>query len=200
MTGGLYECPYYKTRSAEAVTLTWERWRTPLSKWLIFHSNTVASPLQIPPLKQLESSRASTWPSLDMEERIMKRTTWIVGSMLALLLVGGLALEVSAQQPAAPAPPAQTESKPADSGSTPPAAQQQQQPSDKAQTPQVPSSNVQIESRTERTERVVERPSSFLGMDPTVALAIGAVLFIVIVVGLVAMSRRTEEVHHTHHV
>jgi hypothetical protein len=117
---------------------------------------------------------------------------------MALLLVGGLAaLEVSAQQPAAPAPPAQTESKPADSGSTPPAAQQ---PSDKAQTPQVPSSNVQIESRTERTERVVERPSSFLGMDPTVALAIGAVLFIVIVVGLVAMSRRTEEVHHTHHV
>jgi hypothetical protein len=128
----------------------------------------------------------------------MKRTSWIIGSMLALLLVGGLALEVSAQQPAAPAPPAQTESKPADSGSTPPAAQQQ--PSDKAQTPQVPSSNVQIESRTERTERVVERPSSFLGMDPTVALAIGAVLFIVIVVGLVAMSRRTEEVHHTHHV
>lgn len=128
----------------------------------------------------------------------MKRTSWIIGSTLALLLVGGLALEVSAQQPAAPAPPAQTESKPADSGSTPPAAQQQ--PSDKAQTPQVPSSNVQIESRTERTERVVERPSSFLGMDPTVALAIGAVLFIVIVVGLVAMSRRTEEVHHTHHV
>lgn len=128
----------------------------------------------------------------------MKRTTWIIGSMLALLLIGGLALEVSAQQPAAPAPPAQTESKPADSGSTPPAAQQQ--PSDKAQTPQVPSSNVQIESRTERTERVVERPASFLGMDPTVALAIGAVLFIVIVVGLVAMSRRTEEVHHTHHV
>ena len=130
----------------------------------------------------------------------MKRTSWIIGSMLALLLVGGLAaLEVSAQQPPAPAPPAQTESKPADSGSTPPAAQQQ--PSDKAQTPQVPSSNVQIESRTERTERVVERPGgSFLGMDPTVALAIGAVLFIVIVVGLVAMSRRTEEVHHTHHV
>ena len=129
----------------------------------------------------------------------MKRTTWIIGSILALLLVGGLAaLEVSAQQPAAPAPPAQTESKPADSGATPPAAQQQ--PSDKAQTPQVPSSNVQIESRTERTERVVEQPSSFLGMDPTVALAIGAVLFIVIVVGLVAMSRRTEEVHHTHHV
>jgi predicted lipid-binding transport protein (Tim44 family) len=129
----------------------------------------------------------------------MKRTSWIIGSMLALLLVGGLAaLEVSAQQPAAPAPPAQTESKPADSGSMPPAAQQQ--PSDKAQTPQVPSSNVQIETRTERTERVVERPSSFLGMDPTVALAIGAVLFIVIVVGLVAMSRRTEEVHHTHHV
>ena len=132
----------------------------------------------------------------------MKRMSWVIGSMLALLLVGGLALDVSAQQPAAPAPPAQTESKPAapsDSGSTAPA--QQQQPSGQVQTPQVPSSNVQIESRTERTERVVEQPGgSFLGMDPTVALAIGAVLFIVIVVGLVAMSRRTEEVHHTHHV
>ena len=135
----------------------------------------------------------------------MKRMSWVIGSTLALLLVGGLALDVSAQQPAAPAPPAQTESKPAapaapaDKAATPPA--QQQQPSGQVQTPQVPSSNVQIERRTERVERVVEQPGgSFLGMDPTVALAIGAVLFIVIVVGLVAMSRRTEEVHHTHHV
>ena len=131
----------------------------------------------------------------------MKRMNWVLGSMLALLLVGGLAIDVSAQQPAAPAPPAQTESKPgapSDSGSTPPATQQQ--PSGQVQTPQVPSSNVQIESRTERIERVVEQPARFLGMDPTIAMVIGAVLFIVIVVGLVAMSRRTEEVHHTHRV
>jgi cobalamin biosynthesis Mg chelatase CobN len=133
----------------------------------------------------------------------MKRMNWVIGSMLALLLVGGLAVDVSAQQPAAPAAPAQTESKPAapsDSGSTPPATQSAPQPSGQVQTPQVPSSNVQIESRTERTERVVEQPARFLGMDPTIAMVIGAVLFIVIVVGLVAMSRRTEEIHHTHRV
>jgi hypothetical protein len=37
-------------------------------------------------------------------------------------------------------------------------------------------------------------------MDPTLAMVLGAVLLIVIVVGLVAMSRRTEEVTHTHRV
>ena len=130
----------------------------------------------------------------------MRRMNWAIGSMLALLLVGGLALDVSAQQPPAPAPPAQTESKPAtppDSGS--PASPSAPQPGGQVQTPQVPSTNVQIESRTERTERVVERPARFLGMDPTVAAVLGAVLLIVIVVALVAMGRRTEDVH-THRV
>lgn len=127
----------------------------------------------------------------------MKRMSWGIVAMLALLLVGGLALDVSAQQPAAPAAPAQTDSKPAtppDSNPTPPAGVQAPAPV------QVPSSNVQIESRTERTERVVERPARFLGVDPMVAVVIGAVLFIVLVVGLVAMSRRSEEVQHIHHV
>ena len=127
----------------------------------------------------------------------MNRKNWAIGSMLALLLVGGLALDVSAQQPAAPAP-AQTETKPADSGSTPPAAQSAPQP--QAPPAQVPSSNVTIESKTERTERVVEQPARFLGMDATLAMVLGAILLIVIVVGLVAMSRRTEEVVHTHRV
>jgi Tfp pilus assembly protein FimV len=130
----------------------------------------------------------------------MRRMNWAIGSMLALLLVGGLALDVSAQQPAAPAPPAQTESKPAtppDSGS--PASPSAPQPGGQVQTPQVPSTNVQIESRTERSERVVERPGRFLGMDPTVAAVLGAVLLIVIVVALVAMGRRTEDIH-THRV
>ena len=127
----------------------------------------------------------------------MNRMNWVIGSMLALLLVGGLAVDVSAQQPAAPAP-AQTETKPADSGSTPPAAQSA--PQTQAPPAQVPSSNVTIESKTEKTERVVEQPARFLGMDPTLAMVLGAVLLIVIVVGLVAMSRRTEEVTHTHRV
>ena len=128
----------------------------------------------------------------------MNRMNWVIGSMLALLLVGGLALDVSAQQPAAPAPPAQTETKPAtppDSSATPPATQ----PGGQVQTPQAPPSNVQIETRTERTERIVE-PARFLGMDATLAMVLGAILLIVIVVGLVAMSRRTDEVHHTHRV
>lgn len=127
----------------------------------------------------------------------MNRMNWVIGSMLALLLVGGLAVDVSAQQPAAPAP-AQTETKPADSGSTPPAAQSA--PQTQAPPAQVPSSNVTIESKTEKTERVVEQPARFLGMDPTLAMVLGAILLIVIVVGLVAMSRRTEEVTHTHRV
>ena len=127
----------------------------------------------------------------------MNRMNWVIGSMLALLLVGGLAVDVSAQQPAAPAP-AQTETKPADSGSTPPAAQSA--PQQQAPPAQVPSSNVTIESKTEKTERVVEQSPRFLGMDPTLAMVLGAVLLIVIVVGLVAMSRRTEEVTHTHRV
>jgi len=59
---------------------------------------------------------------------------------------------------------------------------------------------VTIESKTEKTERVVEQSPRFLGMDPTLAMVLGAVLLIVIVVGLVAMSRRTEEVTHTHRV
>ena len=133
----------------------------------------------------------------------MNRMNWVIGSMLALLLVGGLALDVSAQQPAAPTPPAQTETKPAtppDSSATPPATQSAPQPGGQVQTPQVPQSNVQIETRTERTERVVEQPARLLGMDATLAMVLGAVLLIVIVVGLVAMSRRTDEVHHTHRV
>ena len=130
----------------------------------------------------------------------MNRMNWIVGSMLALLLVGGLALDVSAQQPAAPAPPAQTETKPPPDSSTPSATQPAPQPRAQSSPAQVPSSNVTIDSRTERVERVVEERGSFLGMDPTLAMVLGAVLLIVIVIGLVAMSRRTDDVHHTHRV
>lgn len=129
----------------------------------------------------------------------MKRTYWVIGTCLSLLLVGGLAMDVSAQQtpPPAAAPSAPTETKP-DSGMTQPSAtpspggQMQQQP---------PSTNTQIESRTEKTT-IVEREgsgSTIFGVDPMVALIVGAVVLVVIVIGLVAMSRRTEDVHHTHH-
>jgi hypothetical protein len=129
----------------------------------------------------------------------MKRTYWVIGACLSLLLVGGLAMDVSAQQSAPPAAPAET--KP-DSGATQPSSPSQATPpSGQMQQQQPPSSNTQIESRTERSTTVVEREGSkIFGVDPTLAMIIGAVLLVVIVIGLVAMSRRTEEVDtHTHH-
>lgn len=59
MTEGLYECPYYKSPPAEAVTLTWERWRTPLAKWLISRFERRGTLIAIASM-QIESSRAST--------------------------------------------------------------------------------------------------------------------------------------------
>lgn len=127
----------------------------------------------------------------------MKRTNWIAGIVLSLLLIGGFAMDVSAQQPAAPPAPAETTQTP-DSG-TKPAPQGDSSSTPQAQPPQAPSSNTQIETRTERTERVVERPATFLGVDATVAMVLGAILVIVVVIGIVAMSRRGgDDVHHTH--
>lgn len=128
----------------------------------------------------------------------MKRMNWVIGACLSLLLVGGLAMDVSAQQSAPPAPSsAPTETKPdqpaSPSPATPPSGQMERQ-----QTPPPTNNNTQIETRS---ERIVERetPGRIFGVDPMVALIVGAVLLIVIVVGLVAMGRRTEDVHHTHH-
>ena len=128
----------------------------------------------------------------------MKRMYWVIGACLSLLLVGGLAMDVSAQQSTPPAPTAPTESKPdqpaSPSPATPPSGQMERQ-----QAPPPANNNTQIESRS---ERIVERetPGRIFGVDPMVALVIGAVLLIVIVVGLVAMSKRTDDVHHHHRV
>ena len=118
-----------------------------------------------------------------------------IGLCLTLLLIGGLALNASAQQPSAPATPsAPAESRPPAPDSSSPGGTPQSQPPQMQQAP-----NVQTETRTE-TERIVERePGKFLGVDPTVAMIVGAVLLIVIVFALVAMGRRRDEVHHTHH-
>lgn len=125
----------------------------------------------------------------------MKRTNWIAGIVLSLLLIGGFAVDVTAQQPAAPPAPAETQQTP----DTKPAPQGDASSTPQAQPAQPPSSNTQIETRTERTERVVERPSTFLGVDATVAMVLGAILVIVVVIGIVAMSRRSgDDVHHTH--
>lgn len=73
---------------------------------------------------------------------------------------------------------------------------QQAQPTPPAQV--APGSeSKQSESRTDyrsdtRSERIVETErGKFLGMDPTFAMIVGAVLFIVIIMAMVAMSRKS---------
>jgi hypothetical protein len=119
----------------------------------------------------------------------MNRTSWIAGVCLSLLLIGGVALDVSAQQ--APAPPAPAETTPAPANPTPPVPRTEYG----GQPQQAPPTGSQIETRPEpRAER---ESGTFLGVNPTVAVVIGAVLVIVVVIGLVAMSRRGDEVRET---
>src|SRR5438552_17147993 len=75
---------------------------------------------------------------------------------------------------------------------------QQAQPAQPSPPAQVaPGSESKSESRTDyrsdtRSERVVETErGKILGMDPTFAMIVGAVLFIVIVMAMVAMSRKS---------
>jgi len=128
----------------------------------------------------------------------MKRTHWIAGIFLSLLLIGGFALDVSAQQPAAPPAPAESTQTPAQQAPTPQAPATQSDSSAQPAQPPSTNNNTQIETRTERTERVVEQPGTFLGVDATMAMVIGAVLVIVVVIGMVAMSRRGDGVRETH--
>ena len=128
----------------------------------------------------------------------MKRLDWMIGACLGLLVLGGLGVDVSAQQsPPAQTAPAETKPQAPDTGSQPsqPSAPRDDS-SSQTQAPQNPSTNTQTETRIEKSERVVEREAGkFLGVDATVAMIIGAVVLIVIVIGLVAMSRRGDEVH-----
>lgn len=128
----------------------------------------------------------------------MNRPHWIAAMVLSILLIGGFAVGVSAQQPAAP--PAPAESTQAAPPSSPPPATQSDSTAQPAPAPQAPSTNTQIETRTERTERIVETPGTFLGVNATLAMVLGAVLVIVVVIGIVAMSRRGDgpEPHRRH--
>lgn len=125
----------------------------------------------------------------------MNRNNWIRILCLSVFLIGGFASGVNAQQPAAPPAPAETTQAPESPARPAPQGDSSAQP---AQPQQSPSTNTQIETRTERTERVVEQPGTFLGVNATMAMVIGAVLVIVVVIGLVAMSRRGDQVRHTH--
>lgn len=123
----------------------------------------------------------------------MNRTKWSVGIIcLSLLLIGGFALEVNAQQPPAAPAPAETPQAPERNPAPPPPPRTEYG----GQPQQAPPTSSQIETRPEApTER---ESGSFLGVDPTIAMVIGAVLVIVVVVGIVAMSRRGDEVRDTH--
>src|SRR5213083_2261728 len=112
-----------------------------------------------------------------------KRMTAVFGSML---LVGALMAGAAGAQSSNP-----DTNKDATS-------QQQAQPAQPNPPAQVaPGSESKSESRTDyrsdtRSERVVETErGKILGMDPTFAMIVGAVLFIVIVMAMVAMSRKS---------
>jgi len=114
------------------------------------------------------------------------------------LVLGCFAVDVHAQTGAPPAPPAQQEGtqQPAPGAPDKGAAPQPTTPETRSPAPQ-PAPNVTIENRSESRPSAGER-GRILGVDPTVAMVIGAVLLVVIVIALVAMSKRSEDVP-THH-
>jgi hypothetical protein len=123
----------------------------------------------------------------------MNRTNWSVGIIcLSLLLIGGFALDVSAQQPPAAPTPAETPQAPERSPAPPPPPRTEYG----GQPQQAPPTSSQIETSPEAP--TAGEPGSFLGVDPTIAMVIGAVLVIVVVIGLVAISRRGDQVRDTH--
>ena len=134
----------------------------------------------------------------------MKRTYWMLAASLCLMLIGGFALDVSAQQtpPPAAAPSAPPSTTPPDSTSPKPATPPSDSTMQRENPANPPSTNTQTDTRTtERNTTVVDREGGrIFGVQPTVALVIGAALLVVIVFGLVAMSRRSDDVTHTHRV
>ena len=120
----------------------------------------------------------------------MTRANWITGTCLSLLLIGGVALEVSAQQPPTPAAPAPapSETTPAPTNPTPPVPRTEYG----GQPQQAPPTNSQIDTRP--APRAERETGTVLGVDPALAMVIGAVLVIVVVIALVAMNRRGDEV------
>jgi preprotein translocase subunit SecG len=117
--------------------------------------------------------------------RNAKAVTAVFGSMLlAITLTAGMAV---AQSGAADSTKDSTTSQPA----------QPSQP-DQSSQPAAPSEMKQSDSRTDvrsdsRSEKVIvetER-TKFLGVDPMVAMIVGAVLFIIVIMAIVSMSRKS---------
>jgi hypothetical protein len=120
-----------------------------------------------------------------------KRMTAVFGSML---LVGALMAGAAGAQSSNPDTTKDSTSQ--QQGQSQQGQQAQPaQPNPPAQV--APGSESKSESRTDyrsdtRSERIVETErGKFLGMDPTLAMIVGAVLFIVIVMAMVAMSRKS---------
>ena len=123
-------------------------------------------------------------------------------ALLGLALVFGLAVQGHAQSSApSGTPPQQIQpSQPsqgdASKDATPPTQQPEaKQPSQDSKS----STDVRVESRTDQGAPQGSQ-GRILGVDPTMAMVIGAVLLIVIVIALVAMARRTEPEEHHHRV
>jgi hypothetical protein len=133
----------------------------------------------------------------------MKRTYWILGACLSLLLIGGLALDVSAQQqqqtPPAAAPSAPSTPDRSTSPSAPPAPSPTTPPSGTMQR-DVPAGTTPADRTTLDRPAPTGESGRIFGMAPSVALLIGAALLVIIVIALVAMSKRSDEVTHTHRV
>ena len=117
--------------------------------------------------------------------RNAKAVTAVFGSMLlAITLTAGMAV---AQSGAADSTKDSTTSQPA----------QPSQP-DQSSQPAAPSEMKQSDSRTDvrsdsRSEKVIvetER-TKFLGLDPMVAMVVGAVLFVIVIMAIVSMSRKS---------
>ena len=117
--------------------------------------------------------------------RNARAVTAVFGSMLlAITLTAGMAV---AQSGAADSTKDSTTSQPA----------QPSQPDQSSQSsqPAAPSEMKQSDSRTDvsRSEKVIvetER-TKFLGLDPMVAMIVGAVLFVIVIMAIVSMSRKS---------
>ena len=121
--------------------------------------------------------------------RNARSLTAVLGSMLlAITLTAGMAVaqsgsadspKDSTSQPAQPSQPNQ---------SPQPSAPGQAAPDMKQSDSQT---DVRSESRSEKVVVETER-TKLLGMDPMVAMIVGAVLFIIVIMAIVAMAKKTE--------
>ena len=119
--------------------------------------------------------------------RNAKSLTAVFGSLLlAMTLTAGMAVAQSGSADSPKDSPSQ--SQPAQPDQSQPSAPSQAAPDMKQQ-----STDTRTDYRSDsRSERVVEtEKAKFLGVDPMVAMIIGAVLFIVVIMAVVAMSKRS---------